>query len=422
MNAVAEMARPLSDVPDGWQSCKLGEVAVLGGGTTPSRTEEAYWLDAAIPWATPSDITSLPVGVSNISDTESRVSDRALTECSLPLNPPGTVLMTSRATIGFAAINTVPMTTNQGFITFKAGERLDPAFLLHWLTASRSDLVAAAGGSTFKELSRGTAKLLPILLPPLGEQRRIAEVLRSVDEAIARTKVAVKHASHAIDGMLQRLFVEGIGHADFKDGHSTPMPASWDEKSLGELSATPITYGVVQPGPNVADGIPFVRGGDFPNGKIDIAALRKIGKDVASQYGRTQLRGGEIVVSLVGYPGACAIVPDALAGANIARQAALIRPSKEVDARYLYQFIRSPIGQARLKKETIGSAQQVINLRDLKEVIVAVPPKREQEQIAAILADLDAFVELETANLDKLTALKGSIAADLLSGHVRVPA
>jgi len=419
---VAELVRGTDAVPSGWRSLRLGDVATLSGGTTPSRAEPDYWENTTIPWATPSDITSLATGANRIADTEAKISAKALAECSLTLNPPGTVLMTSRATIGFAAINQVPMATNQGFITFRVGGDLDADFLLYWLTAQRNNLVAAAGGSTFKELSRGTAKLLPILLPPLDEQRRIAEVLRSVDEAIARTKLAVEQASCAIEGMLQRLFVEGIGHSDFKDGHSTPIPASWDEKSLGELSATPVTYGVVQPGPNVADGIPFVRGGDFPNGTINIGALRKIGRDVASQYRRTQLKGGEIVVSLVGYPGACAIVPDELAGANIARQAALIRPGKEVAASYLYQFLRSPIGQDRLKKETIGSAQQVINLRDLKEVIVALPPKHEQEQIAAILDDLDAFVELETANLDKLTALKISIASDLLSGRVRVPA
>lgn len=302
----------------------------------------------------------------------------------------------------------------------KARQTVDWDWLAATLHHARlNDLNEATG---VPGLNRDKAYLQPILLPPLDEQRRIAEVLRSVDEAIARTKVVVQQASRAMQGMLQRLFVEGIGHSDFKDGHSTSIPASWDEKPLGELSVTGITYGVVQPGPNVADGIPFVRGGDFPNGKIDIGALRKIGKDVASQYRRTELKGGEIVVSLVGYPGACAIVPDELAGANIARQAALIRPCKDVVAQYLYQFLRSPIGQQRLKKETIGSAQQVINLRDLKEVIVAIPPKQEQELIAATLADLDTFVELETANLDKLTALKGSIAADLLSGRVRVPA
>ncbi|MEV4935491.1 restriction endonuclease subunit S [Sphingobium sp. LSP13-1-1.1] len=293
-------------------------------------------------------------------------------------------------------------------------------FLLEGMTGAIE--AEAHGGGGLVHIKKSEIVKFEAFLPPLDEQRRIAEVLRSVDETIAQTKVAIEQASRAIEGMLQRLFVEGVGHSDFKDGHSTPVPTSWDEKPLGDLAATPITYGVVQPGPDVADGVPFVRGGDFPNGRIDIGALRNIGKDVASQYRRTQLRGGEIVVSLVGYPGACAIVPDVLAGANIARQAALIRPSAEILASYLYQFLRSPIGQDRLKKETIGSAQQVINLRDLKEVIVAVPPKREQDQIAAILADLDAFVELETANLDKLTALKGSIAADLLSGHVRVPA
>lgn len=334
----------------------------------------------------------------------------------------GDIVIGARGSIGFPRRpNFDAFTCTQTTIAVEPDHAVvDSEYLHHALCAA--DILGIASQQAVPMLTIGALSPLEITLPKIDEQRRIAEVLRSVDEAIARTKVAVEQASRAIEGMLQRLFVEGIGHSDFKEGHSTPIPASWDEKSLGELSATPITYGVVQPGPNVADGIPFVRGGDFPNGTIDIGSLRKIGADVASQYRRTQLKGGEIVVSLVGYPGACAIVPDELAGANIARQVALIRPSTEVAASYLYQFLRSPIGQDRLKKETIGSAQQVINLRDLKEVVVALPPKQEQEQIAAILADLDAFVRLETANLDKLAALKGSIADDLLSGRVRVPA
>lgn len=276
-------------------------------------------------------------------------------------------------------------------------------------------------GSGIKHLPGNQVEKLEVLIPPLVEQRRIAEVLRSVDEAIARTKVAAEQASRAIEGMLQRVFVEGIGHSAFKEGHSTLIPATWGEKSLDELSVTPITYGVVQPGDNAANGVPLVRGGDFPSGKIELKTLRTIGNDIAEQYRRTQLSGGEVLVSLVGYPGACAVVPPELSGANVNRAVAVIKVRDLVTADYLYHFIRSPVAQARLKKETIGSAQQVINLRDLKEIMVAVPPKREQEQIAAILADLDAFVELETANLDKLTALKRSIAADLLSGRVRVP-
>lgn len=202
---VAELERAVDEVPQGWRSLRLGDVARLGGGTTPSRNKAGYWDGGTTPWATPSDITSLPSGVSTIDSTENLVSEQALAECSLQLNPPGTVLMTSRATIGYAAINTVPMTTNQGFITFSAGQDLDPAFLLHWLTAQRANLVAAAGGSTFKELSRGTAKLLPILLPPLDEQLRIAEVLRSVDEAIAANVALVDAGGNGDAGALLKL-------------------------------------------------------------------------------------------------------------------------------------------------------------------------------------------------------------------------
>jgi type I restriction enzyme S subunit len=183
----------------------LGEVARLGGGTTPSRAEAAYWEGATVPWATPSDITSLPAGVISIAITESKITERALAECSLPLNPPGTVLMTSRATIGFVAKSTVPMTTNQGFITFAVGQDLDADFLSQWLIAQRPNLVAAAGGSTFKELSRGTAKLLPICLPPLDEQRRIAEVLWSVDEAIAANAVLIGSGGNNDLGALLKL-------------------------------------------------------------------------------------------------------------------------------------------------------------------------------------------------------------------------
>jgi len=390
------------DVPDGWAWAKLADVAKIAMGET----------------LLSKDLTGVgvPVFSANTNDGPWGYTDKNRKTLSR-----GTIVVGARGSIGFPRLPPFDaFTCTQTTISIEPDRSsVDSAFLFNALQTA--DIKGLAALQAIPMLTIGALAPLAIPVPPLDEQRRIAEVLRSVDEAIAQTKSAAEQAGRAVEGMLQRLFVEGIGHTDFKDGHSTSIPASWCEMSLGDLSAVPITYGVVQPGPNVVDGVPFVRGGDFPNGKIDIGALRKIGKNVASQYRRTQLRGGELVVSLVGYPGACAIVPDDLAGANIARQAALIRPAAEIAANYLYQFLRSPIGQARLKKETIGSAQQVINLRDLKEVIVAVPPKREQEQIAAILADLDAFVELETANLDKLTTLKTHLMSDLLSGRVRVP-
>lgn len=195
------------ELPEGWCLTKLGEIAALSGGTTPPKSNDAYWTQGDVPWATPSDITSLPLGQARIAATEAHVAELALKECSLKLNPIGTVLMTSRATIGYAVINDVPMTTNQGFLNFACSDDCDPQFLCHWLNANRGLLTAAAGGSTFKELSRGTAKLLPISLPPLDEQRRIAEVLRSVDEVAKNAQICLNNTRFVMSALLNHYFV-----------------------------------------------------------------------------------------------------------------------------------------------------------------------------------------------------------------------
>jgi type I restriction enzyme S subunit len=153
---------------------------------------------------------------------------------------------------------------------------------------------------------------------------------------------------------------------------SDSLPAEWNVAELSEMIApsSSITYGVVQPGPEVPDGIKFVRGGDIFCGKIAIRQLRTISQAVSLGYRRTLLEGGELLMSLVGYPGEVAIVPDTLAGANIARQAALLRIDKRHDAKYVMYFLLSELGKRRIFEQSNGSAQQVVNLADLKHGVV----------------------------------------------------
>jgi type I restriction enzyme S subunit len=300
---------------------------------------------------------------------------------------------------------------------------VDGEFFFHLIRsasvqAAISETVQGTTGLTNLKIS--VLRDIPIPLPRLEEQRRIAAVLRSVDAAIVATLAVIEQGKQIKLGLFQTLFARGSGHTKFKASSLGEIPETWEELPLLDLVSEPITYGVVQPGSFDPDGVLFVRGGDFPDGKIDVPSLRTISHAVARQYKRTQLKGGEILISLVGYPGACAIVPDELAGANIARQAALIRPNEIVSAQYLFQFIRSPTGQQRLIAQTIGSAQQVINLRDLKDVVVAIPPRDEQERIASVLGSFDEFLEDETSKLDSLKSLKGGLLSDLLTGRVRV--
>lgn len=179
----------------------------------------------------------------------------------------------------------------------------------------------------------------------------------------------------------------------------------WDVVPLDDLTeeATPITYGVVKPGEE--GDVLFVRGGDIAEGRVLISQLRTIGRDVSQQYRRTLLRGGEILVSLVGNPGQVAIAPAELAGSNIARQVGLVRLKAGLNAQFVSYFLQSHEGQAALGAQSIGSVQQVINLRDLKTVKIPLPPLAEQNAIAAVLGSLDDKIELNRRMNETLEAM-----------------
>lgn len=159
---------------------------------------------------------------------------------------------------------------------------------------------------------------------------------------------------------------------------------------------TPITYGVVKPGDAPKDnGVLFIRGGDIKAGNIDRSSLRTISKEVSEQYKRTLLKGGELLVSLVGNPGEVAIVPAELAGANLARQVGLIRlDEKRVNKTYVQYYLRSPLGKGQLAANSLGSVQSVINLKELKKLEIPLPEKSTQDRIAKILLTLDEKIQL----------------------------
>jgi type I restriction enzyme S subunit len=173
------------------------------------------------------------------------------------------------------------------------------------------------------------------------------------------------------------------------------MTMCWSAKKLECLvdPSRPITYGVVKPGDHDENGITFVRGGDISKGRIAINQLRTIRAEVSARYKRTLLRGGELLISLVGNPGEVAIAPPSLAGANIARQVGLVALGGEVNSQYVMYFLMSPLGRAGLGAYMKGSVQVVINLADLRTVEVPLPPLSTQRKIAAILSAYDDLIE-----------------------------
>ena len=180
----------------------LGEVCTIIGGGTPRRSNAAFF-GGAIPWATPTDVTALEGPF--IEQTRETITEVGLRESSARLVPSGTVLMTTRATIGYTAVAAVPLATNQGFANLICGDRLLPEYLAFWLRGQRHRLIQLAGGTTFKELPKSTLKKVRIPLPPLDEQRRIVDILNRAAQIETLQRRAAAHASALLESLISRL-------------------------------------------------------------------------------------------------------------------------------------------------------------------------------------------------------------------------
>src|SRR5258706_5521339 len=205
--------------PENWRYVPLRAVAEISGGSTPSRSNPAFF-GGDIPWATPTDVTGL--NDIFIEKTAETLTEQGLRKSSTRLLPPGSVLMTSRATIGFTAIITREMCTNQGFANFICNDRfLFNQYLAYWLPFVRSQLLRMASRTTFQEISKSNLAKLQIPLPPLSEQRRIADIMRQADALRRLRRDADARARDLLPALFQEMFSQSR-----KD---------WREKRLGDL-------------------------------------------------------------------------------------------------------------------------------------------------------------------------------------------
>jgi len=181
----------------------LEEIASISGGGTPSRSEPSYF-GGNVAWATPTDITALD-GL-YLSTTKERITDEGLRNSSTNLLPPGAVLLTSRATIGFTAVSQVPVTTNQGFVNFVCGPEILPEYLAYWLRTQRAKMLQHAGGTTFKEIARGTLRKFAISFPPIPTQRLTIDLISQAESIVRLRREARRKAADLIPALFVDMF------------------------------------------------------------------------------------------------------------------------------------------------------------------------------------------------------------------------
>lgn len=190
-------------IPKGWEVSTIGAECQVVSGGTPSTKVPEYWEEGDILWATPTDMTSLKAPV--IFDTTRKITQSGLENSSAKMLPPGSVLMSSRATLGVAAINYAPISTNQGFKSMIPGPRVNAPYLLLYIQHNQNEILNRASGTTFMEINTRNFKALKILIPPSEVMRAFDAIVgKYYDQIYAHERENV-HLSATRDYLLPRL-------------------------------------------------------------------------------------------------------------------------------------------------------------------------------------------------------------------------
>ncbi|MBG5757271.1 restriction endonuclease subunit S [Pseudomonas aeruginosa] len=190
-------------VPKGWSVMPIGEAVECVGGGTPDTKNEAYWQPEEFSWSSPKDLSGLQSPV--LLSTERKLSAQGLTKVSSGLLPSGTLLMSSRAPIGYLAIAQTALAVNQGYIAMLPGGRLPPLYLLFWCRENMEIIKGRANGSTFMEISKKAFRPIPASVPPADVLEAFEQIAGSLFERLVANERQAQTLTQLRDTLLPRL-------------------------------------------------------------------------------------------------------------------------------------------------------------------------------------------------------------------------
>lgn len=169
------------------------------------------------------------------------------------------------------------------------------------------------------------------------------------------------------------------------------VPPGWTCKRLVDCTVDGnITYGIVQPGQHVVDGVPIVRVNNFNNGQLRVDEVMRVSQEIEDKYSRTRLEGGEVLLTLVGSTGQSVVVPNALKGWNVARAIAVVRPQPNIGANWIDICLQTKEVHQFLNERANTTVQKTLNLADVREIPILIPPsgiKARVESVALAISE-----------------------------------
>lgn len=333
-------------------------------------------------------------------------------------------MMTSRATIGEAVINTVPMATNQGFINILCNENLlDNVFLVYWIKHHKQALEARGYGATFKELSKSNFKSMPIFLPPLPEQRAIAHILQTVQNAIQARRNELDMERERKAALMQHLFTHGTRGEATKQTEIGEMPESWEICSLHNIAQVAYGLTVNETRRKTAHHVPYLAVANVTRGALRLDEVKRIGTLPGDNERYRLLRGDVLLVEGNGNPallGSAAVWNDELPFALHQNHLIRARPNQDrVVPAWLMGYINSDDGRAQLfGKAKTSSGLRSINSNLVAHLLIPLPSISEQRMITETMDTCDSKITALEKELALQEELFRALLEELMSGRL----
>lgn len=386
------------NIPKGWQPANLSDVADVVMGQSPSSSSYNQSGEG------------IPFFQGNADFTDShQVVVRYWTTAPTKLSESGDALLSVRAPVGDVAISNTKACIGRGVAAIRAKKNVSDQNFLFQLLCSMKDLLnTKAQGSTFTAINGPALKKILVALPPLIEQRKIAEILSVVDENIQKTDEVIAATAKLKGGLIQQLFSFGVGSTKFK---------------LVKLcDVAKIQGGYAFKSSEFTDsGIPVLRISNINAGKIDISNSRFYKGEVTTRLDPFLLNEGDVVIAMSGATtGKIGRVEKNQQPLLMNQRVGRFVPSERIGNNYLYQIVSSSEYQKRIWDFAIGGAQPNISPSQLGDIEIPIPQtKKEQESISEVLASVDKKILINQRIMTGLLLLKKGLALDLLTGKKR---
>ncbi len=261
-----------AQIPDGWRVARLGDMAEFQQGGTPPKSRPEYW-DGNIPFVTGADLRDFRVSKDN---ARSFLTEEGLCSGATVICKPGSLLLATRTRVGLVGVASERMGASQDITLVMPGDSADHSYLSRVLLSHADQLQRTSRGTTIQGVSREDISSLPVLLPPLAEQRAIAAVLDSIDEATERMEEVIGATERLRDALLHELLTRGVSgwHSEWREAPGIgTIPACWDVVRLGDVIIS-TTYGT-NASLDGSGSTPVLRMGNLQNGQIDLSDLRR---------------------------------------------------------------------------------------------------------------------------------------------------